>query len=333
MQRQIAGWVLGVVAMTTACVQATDEPLAPDPPASLSHAVAPGRDPTRAPGIIVFQPSLPWAGVGAGFIHADGRRRSLPVEFGMDDYEFTWSPNGRQLAFMRARPTTHPPYTTHEIHVADVTGSGSMQLTATQDLRESDPTWSPNGRRIAYSAGSAFDHSGLDTDIYVMDADGSDVRNLTQSPGIFEGPPTWGPGGRRIAFASRRDGVSGIYVMEADGSNVERIGDGERWFGPAWAPNGRSLAVLGPLGDRESTIYLMDAKSGRARRLLDFPARDPAWSPNSRHIVFSAYRENGTASPLEGLSLYVMNADGSNVTELDVSGFRPDWSFGGPLNR
>lgn len=77
------------------------------------------------------------------------------------------------------------------------------------------PTWSPDGRKIAF----ASERDG-NSEIYVMNADGSNVTRLTDAGGNF---PAWSPDGRRIAFAS--GGGPDIYVMNADGSIVTRLTD------------------------------------------------------------------------------------------------------------
>ena len=62
------------------------------------------------------------------------------------------------------------------------------------DIRGLDPSWSPDGRQIAFSTFSQ---------IYVMDADGSNQQPLTSSS-VSKFGPSWSPDGRQIAFYSYR---------------------------------------------------------------------------------------------------------------------------------
>ena len=228
------------------------------------------------------------------------------------------------------------------------------------DAFDSVPTWSPDGRRIAFGS----DRDG-NREIYVMNADGSGVTRLTDNDAIDSGP-AWSPDGRRIAFSSTRDGSFEVYVMNADGSGVTRLTDNDaRDWSPAWSPDGRHIAFESTR-DGNSEIYVMNADGSGVTRLTYNGAADgtPAWSPDGRRIAFAsggrgnseiyvmdasgvirltdndasdvtpAWSPDGLriafASEREGnLEIYVMNADGSGVTRLTYNGANglfPDWS-------
>jgi Tol biopolymer transport system component len=138
--------------------------------------------------------------------------------------------------------------------------------------------WSPDGAKIAFEASRSTTISPfVNYDIYVMNADGTGVDRLTTSL-AFDTTPSWSPDGQRIAFTSFRSGDPEIYVMNADGSGQHRITHAAGWdFAFGnWCPDGRILF-----------------HSDRAAAALPL---EPV--------------------PLGTFDVYLMDADGSNVTPL-----------------
>ena len=156
------------------------------------------------------------------------------------------------------------------------------------------PTWSPDGRRIAFASYSA---------IWVVGTDGRDKRLLT----VASGNPVdldWSPAGGRIAFSNFSwDGVS---VMDEDGRNVHRLAvKGGRWLD--WSQDGRLIAFTELRLGAEPAISVMTAGGRNVRMLTE--GWDPEWSPDGRKIAF--VRGEGTAT-----EIFVMNADGTGVRRL-----------------
>ena len=113
----------------------------------------------------------------------------------------------------------------------------------------------------------------------------------------------------RIAFHSNRDGDFDIYVMNADGSGVTQVTHNTiNEFDPIWSPNGQQIAFGRISGCCAAAVVVINADGSGERVLADngFPG---AWSPDGRQIAFS---RNG--------DVYVMNVDGSGVTQLTHDG-------------
>jgi TolB protein len=180
-----------------------------------------------------------------------------------------------------------------------------------------DPTWSPDGSRIAFSS-RRDGHSH----IYVMRADGSGTKRLTSRAHEDTGP-AWSPDGRRIAFV--RDGR--LHVVSATGGRprpVGLVGGEER--DPAWSPDGRWLAfVRREPGFTSREIWRIRPDGSDPQRLtrLNVGSYGPAWSNDSRRIVFSSNAEDGR------YQLYVIGAGGKGLRRLTFQPgeyFDPSWS-------
>ena len=204
-------------------------------------------------------------------------------------------------------------------------GTGAKRVT--QEIATSDPAWAPDGRLIAFTRhedGSEFAQFTQD-DVFVMDADGTDMRQITPERAAQSSfRPTWSPNGERVAFL-RSDVVAlnspirfgDLFVMNVDGSEESRLTVGKLATGPAWSPDGRSIALaVGTPGDgvptvADTDIWVVDLAGGQPRRLTHTPSSfesAPAWSPDGSRIAFARWR---VATQFDGKgAIHVVNRDG-----------------------
>jgi len=182
------------------------------------------------------------------------------------------------------------------------------------------PTWSPDGTKLAF--GLTVDDNA---DIYTMDvADGGKVTRVTSDPARDHGP-TWSPDGSMIAFNSGRSGSDQVWRTNVDegawGFNVTQLTQDTPHNRVnnfiAWSPNGLWIAFEADRDRDDPEIYLANAVDGSNQQRLTFTrALDevPAWSPDSRQIVFSSDMHD---EPQAGTyDIYIMNVDGSNQQRL-----------------
>jgi Tol biopolymer transport system component len=149
-----------------------------------------------------------------------------------------FSPDGRQLAFLRGDPSIEGLGT---IFVINADGTGLRQITPDGfPAWYGSIRWAPDGARILFPTGGPNeDHS-----LWIVRPDGSGLSKIFTDPlGGFPRTPTWSPDGRYILFAiDPRDGAveegltqNGLYVIRADGSGLTLlIGGKDHKREPDW---------------------------------------------------------------------------------------------------
>ena len=205
-------------------------------------------------------------------------------------------------------------------------GSRQIQLTNSRYIN-SDPSWSPNGKLIAFERWSG---SGRTSEIYTMRADGSDKKRLTKnSVGDYE--PTWSPDGTKIAFTRCTETSCDLYTMDRNGSNKSLIHSGLDWLDsddPSWSPDGTKIAFTNSSG-----LFVVNADgSGEPSMLVspdevdnpEYGLYGADWSPDGQWIVF------GTDDGLYSWArLYKVKFDGMELTQLpglSIVDLSPAWS-------
>ncbi|MGM0632272.1 MAG: Tol-Pal system beta propeller repeat protein TolB [Pseudomonadota bacterium] len=148
----------------------------------------------------------------------------------------------------------------YRLHVADYDGR-RPQVLLESSAPIMSPTWSPDGRRIAYVS--------FETDyprIYIQDLASGERRQLPGYSGI-NSSPVWSPDGERMAVVLSRDGSPDVYVLDLDTDELTRLTDHPRAeTEPSWTPDGERVLFT---SDRtgQPQIYSIGMDGGFPERL------------------------------------------------------------------
>jgi Tol biopolymer transport system component len=253
--------------------------------------------------------SDPWT-VSAGN-PASARRLAKIRERG---YDFVYSPNGKKIAFDAYVPT-------QEIVVMKANGSKPKVITkkVRKCMGKARPTWSPNGRKIAFTCLNKKGFS--DHDVWSVNANGSGIKQISKTHDAYDA--AWSPRGNEIAYTSYG---GAIYSVPAGGGSSRMISEeapggvfGGTWEMLDWAPDGRTL-VADSTGDG---IYTINAATGATSGDLANAGMEPVFSPDGTKILYVGIEESSGTK----LDLWMMDANGANKTRVTQGGYdrSPNW--------
>jgi len=157
---------------------------------------------------------------------------------------FSWSPDGKLIAFGAAVNPDFVNAGTSDIYVLDVDG-GAVRRIVAQPGPDTGPQWSPDGRTILFS--SAMGRPGyfaLNTRLALVPAEGGAVRSLTDA---FDENPSfaaWTSDG--IYFSASQKTASHLFRLDPAGPKIERVTRPDAFYGSAFSfsRDGRVFAFV-----------------------------------------------------------------------------------------
>ena len=152
-----------------------------------------------------------------------------------------WSPDGREVVFVRGHDLNKPSGDM-DLFIVDAAGGTPRALTRTPRWLETAPVWSPDGSRIAFARSSSFSAFTGKAAIFVINRDGSDESLLLRHKLYSETSHglSWSPDGRTIAFETGELDCTVVATAQIATGHVRRLtscsGPFRASVGPSWQP-------------------------------------------------------------------------------------------------
>ena len=223
---------------------------------------------------------------------------------------------------------------------------GSINRLTGDDVYLSDrPSWSPDGRSIAFAVISCQTDPCLNL-IATLDVGTGEIREVARSTSEAKySGPSWSPNGERLVFWSARTAASDpfridLMTMKVDGSELARIPIDLPWAArPAWSPDGLWIAFEGSDDAGATGLYVVhpDGSDLRSVTVENGSVGRPAWSPDGATLAYTSNGEPIEVAPSQFESLLeirVVRLDGSGKQSLNAApdqGSGPTWSPDGAL--
>ncbi len=272
---------------------------------------------------------------------------------GIGDFRLAVSPDGLQVAFIRA-----PTAGSADVYQMPVTGGDLRRLTQNEGWM-SGLTWTADGREVVYSAlgslrrrsvesrfdspakrvegvdpvgatgpaisrrtpGSpvrlAYERVVLETKVWVKDTQdpSAPARKLISWTKSDENPQ-FSPDGRRIAFLSDISGSDQIWIANSDGSNPLRLTSLSPGLtnSPRWSPDGMRI-VFASIQNNNRDLYSISVDGTSLRQLTKEPFHEgrPSWSRDGRWIYCYSDRTGRT-------EIFRIPAEGGEASQLTTDG-------------
>jgi tricorn protease len=168
-------------------------------------------------------------------------------------------------------------------------------ITLTTDVHEKYPSWSPNGKSIAYFSDASGEYS-----LHIKSQDGKgDPKSFKLTGTGFYAYPVWSPDSRKISYT---DNGRNLYILDIESGTIKKI-DTDEVYAPGafrkmlgdWSSDSKWLLYTKLLRTNFRVVYLYSVDQQTSFPVTDgmSDASEPVFDPNGEYIYFFASTDAG----------------------------------------
>ncbi|MBN1155559.1 S9 family peptidase [candidate division KSB1 bacterium] len=197
-----------------------------------------------------------------------GDHDTPPLDLGSDN-DFTFSPDSKEIAFVRNIDRVVAVSTNNDIFTTSIEGGTPLKVTENK-ATDNHPIYSPDGKYIAYRAMATPGYEADQYDIVVLERESKEKTNLTdefdRSIGSFE----FSPNGDYIYFNAYNEGRNVIYRLRMKDKKISKLITDNYNSEFRLAKNGKMIVFLSESINLPAELYVSDANGRGIKQLTHF---------------------------------------------------------------